>query len=187
MWWPISVTTKTRIETHLSSLTISPFPSHRHTLNPSLSHLPSPLVSPSFSRSLHLSPLHPLPPIPASHSHTLCYRTSPSYPPPLGLTFTPLPSHLSLYIPTNLRCFSNNCVMIKRWSMSLTCIRSTFAFLHIVSHVQNSLWDKQARAAHASWILYEKDLKEITLISTMICYRSILTNVLMNSGKCMAA
>ena len=71
--------------------------------------------------------------------------------------------------------------------MSLTCIRNTFAFLHIVSHVLNSLWDKQTRAAHASWILYEKDLKEITLISTMICYRSILTNVLMNSGKCMAA
>ena len=150
----------------------------------------TPSLSPCLALLLSLSPSLTFAPTPSypclSQSH-LCYRTSPSYPPPLGLTFTPLPSHLSLYIPTNLRCFSNNCVMIKRWSMSLTCIRSTFAFLHIVSHVQNSLWDKQARAAHASWILYEKDLKEITLISTMICYRSILTNVLMNSGKCMAA
>ena len=29
--------------------------------------------------------------------------------------------------------------------MSLTAIRNTFAFMHVVSHVQNSLWDKQAR------------------------------------------
>ena len=38
-----------------------------------------------------------------------------------------------------------------------------------------------------SWILYGKNLKEIILISIKICYRSILANVLMNSGECMAA
>ena len=27
--------------------------------------------------------------------------------------------------------------------------------------MRNSLWDKQARAAHALWILYGKNLKEI--------------------------
>ena len=38
--------------------------------------------------------------------------------------------------------------------MSLTGIRNTFVFMHVVTHIPNSLWDKQARAAHASWILY---------------------------------
>ena len=71
--------------------------------------------------------------------------------------------------------------------MSLNGIRNTFVFMHVVSHVPNSLWDKQARAAHASWILYGKNLKEVTLISTKICYCSILANVLMNSGKRMTA
>ena len=52
--------------------------------------------------------------------------------------------------------------------------------MHVVSHVPNFLWDKQARAAHTSLILYGKNLKEITLISKNICYRSILANVLMD-------
>ena len=55
-------------------------------------------------------------------------------------------------------CFSDNCV-IKRWSMSLTRIRNTFVFIHVVSHVPNSLWDKQTRAAYPSQILYGKNLK----------------------------
>ena len=77
--------------------------------------------------------------------------------------------------------------MIKRWLISLTGIRNMFVFMHAVSHIPNSLLDKQARAAHASWILYGKNLKEITLTSTKICYRSILANVLMNSRECMTA
>ena len=76
---------------------------------------------------------------------------------------------------------------LSKRTISLTGIRNTFVFMHIVSHVPNSLWDKQARAAHASWILYGKNLKEIALISTKIYYSSILANVLMNSGKCTTA
>ena len=60
-------------------------------------------------------------------------------------------------------------------TISLTGIRNTFVLMHVVSYVPNSFCDKQARAAHASWILYGKNLKEITLISTKICYRSILS------------
>ena len=70
--------------------------------------------------------------------------------------------------------------------ISLTDIVSQY-LTDIVSHVPSSLWDKQARAAHASWILYGKNLKEIALISTKIYYSSILANVLMNSGKCTTA
>ena len=58
--------------------------------------------------------------------------------------------------------------------------------MHVVSHVPKSLSDNQTGATHATWILYgKKKIKlKITLISTRICYRSILSNVLMNSGKC---
>ena len=90
----------------------------------------------------------------------------------------------------NSRLFSDafpTIASLSKRTESLTSIRNTFVFMHIVSHVPNSLWDKQERAAHASWILYGKNLKEITLISTKICRRSILANVLMNSGKCMTA
>ena len=72
---------------------------------------------------------------------------------------------------------------LSKRTISLTDIKNTFVFMPIVSHVANSLWDKQARAAHVPWILYGKNLKEITLISAMICYRSILANVLMNRAN----
>ena len=65
--------------------------------------------------------------------------------------------------------------------MSLNGIRNTFVFMHVVSHVPNSLLDKRARAAHASWILYGKNLKEIT--STKICYRLILAGADLALGK----
>ena len=48
--------------------------------------------------------------------------------------------------------------LLKR-TISLTAIRNTFVFMHVVSYLPNSFWDKQARAAHGSWILYGKNLK----------------------------
>ena len=74
---------------------------------------------------------------------------------------------------------------LSKRTKSLTGIRNTFVCMHVVSYVPNFLWDKQARAAHASWILCGKNLKEVTLISTKICYRSILAND--EQPKCMRA
>ena len=88
--------------------------------------------------------------------------------------------------PTS-RLFADAFPTIVSLSKRTISLKNMFVFIHIVSHVPNFLWDKQARAVHAPWILYGKNLKEITLISTKICYRSILANVLMNSGKCMTA
>ena len=36
--------------------------------------------------------------------------------------------------------------------------------MHVVSYVPNSLWDKQAIQAHASWILCGKNFKEINVV-----------------------
>ena len=74
---------------------------------------------------------------------------------------------------------------IAKRTISLTGIRNTFVLMHIVSRIPNSLWGKQARAAHASWILYGVNLRVITLRSVKKRYDYVLTLALENTKNYM--